>query len=313
MSIPDAVRERVAQLGPQYAGWLERAPHLVAECAELWGVEVGYAVDSFSQALVVRGRRGTEPVVIKVWPQQHRFVTEERVLRAAEGRGYALLLEADASRNALLLEALGEALELPPTETGADAHVLEVVTRTLMAAWTVPVSAAAAPDAHPAAVLRGLIEANPPPVDVPDCQPAIERALLYAQHRLDDSRPEDDVLLHGDPVPSSFRQVRTLRPGAESGHVLISPHGLRGERECDLGVMIREGTRPLLHAEDAVVLVRGWCAHLAELTGADAELIWQWGYLQRVAHGLALVNGPAPLSGRIYLQTAMALIDRTRR
>lgn len=313
INIPDAVRERVAQLGPEYLGWLARAPRLVAECAERWGVEVGYAVESASQAVVVRGRRGAEPVVIKVWPQAHRYVVEERILRTAQGRGYALLWESDADRNALLLEALGLALEVPRTESRADARLLDVVTRTLVAAWSVPVAAAAAPDAHPAAMLRGLIGANPPPIDVPDCRPAIERALQYAQHRLDDSRPEGDVLLHGDPAPPFFRQVAAPRPGAESGHVLISPHGLRGEREYDLGVLIRECTRPLLHAEDAVVLVRGWCAHLAELTGTDADVIWQWGYLQRVAHGLALVNGPAPLSGRIYLQTAMALIDRSRR
>lgn len=311
LNIPDAVRERIRQLGPEGDRWLERAPLLLTDVARRWGVELGYVVDSASPAIVVRGRRAERPVVVKLWADLSQHPIEERVLRAANGRGYPQLFEADAERGALLLEALGPAFDLPRAE--ASGTLLDIVTRTLGAAWSVPLSAAAEADAHPAVLLRWLIEDNPPPLDVPDCRPAIERALQYAQHRLDDDRPERHVLLHGDPAPLRFRQVQAPRPGAESGYVLITPHGLRGEREYDLGVIIREGTRPLLQAEDAVVLVRGWCARLAGVTGTDPEVIWQWGLLQRVAHGLAVVNGPTPLAGRIYLQTATALIDRSRR
>ncbi len=310
--IPDAVRERVVSLGPDALGWLERVPHLLAEASARWGVELGYAVDSASQAVVVRGRRRGRPVVVKLWPDEHRFVAEEGVLRAARGRGYAHLHESDADLRALLLESLGPPLDVSQAAGRRQGSLWEVVARTLTAAWTVPLSAAVRSDVHPAAALRRLIEANPPPLDVPDCRAAIDRALLYAEHRIDDEHVDRQVVLHGDPAPPFFRQVSGPRAGAESGHVLISPHALRGEREYDLGVVLRE-SRPLLHEEDAVVLLRGWCARLAELTGADAELIWQWAYLQRVAHGLALVNGPTPLAGRIYLQTAVALIDRSRR
>lgn len=311
VTIPDAVQERVVRLGPAGLRWLEDAPRLLAEAAGRWGVELGYAVDSASPAVVVRGRRRGRPCVLKVWPDPHRFAVEERVLRAARGRGYAHLYESDADLAALLVESLGPPLDVSQAGGAGQAALWEVVARTLTAAWSVPL-AVAEPGAHPAATLRRLIELNPPPIDVPDCRPAIERALLYAGHRLDDDHPDRHVVLHGDPAPPFFRQVSAPRTGAESGHVLISPHGLRGDREYDLGVLIRE-SRPLLHEEDSVVLVRGWCAKLAELTGSDAELIWQWAFLQRVAHGLALVNGPAPLSGRIYLQTAMVLIGRSRR
>ena len=60
------------------------------------------------------------------------------------------------------------------------------------------------------------------------------------------------------------------------------------------------------------MLARRWCAEVAEATGCDAEVIWQWSYVQRVALGLRLSNGPEPLAGRSYLQTATALISRVR-
>lgn len=315
LDIPDRVRKRISHLGPEAAGWLERAGTLIAEAADEWGVDLGYVVDWSSTAVVVRGRRDGEPVIVKLWPVRDYFAAEERVLRAAHGRGYAHLLASDAARQALLLEALGPALDPTRAEGHGSDAVIRLVTSVLTAAWSVPLGAVPPlpPGDHLALRLLRQIESNPVPAGVPDCTPAIERARLYAQQRLDDPRAGHEVILHGCPDPGRFRRVLAPRPGAESGFVLVSPHAVRGEREYDLGVLMRESNRPLLHSDDAVVLARSWCARLAELTDADAEVVWQWAYVQRVAHGLHLVNGPEPLAGRLYLQTAMALVDRSRR
>ena len=53
---------------------------------------------------------------------------------------------------------------------------------------------------------------------------------------------------------------------------------------------------------------RARCAHLRRLTGVDADAIWEWGALERVATGLlALKVGLA--GGATMLSVAEALVD----
>jgi streptomycin 6-kinase len=44
-----------------------------------------------------------------------------------------------------------------------------------------------------------------------------------------------------------------------------------------------------LLAGDALELGRQRCAYLQQLTGADANAIWQWGFVERVSTGLVLM------------------------
>lgn len=290
---------------PEWAGWLGSLRTLVAECAAKWDLEIGYAAVGTPTALRVRCRRRGRPVTLKVFPGADACKREAAVLRAARGRGYSLLFEVDAERHALLLESLG-----PPLAAVDD----RVITGTLVNAWSVPLTAAPEVDesTHPAAVLRAAIHAHPPTPGVPDCGRAIDRALAFAEHRIADNDPARHVVVHGEPRPDLLLSVHSPRPGAETGYVLIEPQGFRCEREYDLGVLLRESSRALLGADDPVVEARGRCAHLAEATGTDADIIWQWAAIQRVARGLTLLHGDAPLTGRLYLQAAMAMVNRWR-
>ena len=312
--IPDAVASRVLGQGPDAVDWLNSVPLVADAAARAWGVDIGYPIDQPSDAVVIRGRRGAHPVVLKLWYDKERWRAEHAVLAAAKGMGYAKLLQADAELGALLLESLGSPLDVDALERvgGAD-PATGIIAGTLRAAWRVTPAAWRAPAAaHPAERLRDAILLHPAPLDVPDCRGAVDRALAYADQRLDADEPARHVLAHGNPHPGNLRAVQRPRPGAESGFVLIDPRPVLAPPEYDLGVTLRDGNRQLLNAEDAVVWARDWCARLAERTATDAEAIWQWGYLHRVALGLRLVNGPAPLAGRLTLQTATALIRRWR-
>lgn len=140
----------------------------------------------------------------------------------------------------------------------------------------------------------------------------MDRALAYTEQRLADRDAEREVVVHGDPRPGNLRAVPAPRSGAETGHVFVAPLGLRCEREYDLGAVLLESHSWMFSAEDPVVLARRWCAELAEASGCDAEVIWQWSYVQRVAHGLSLLDGPDRLLGLSQLHAAVALVSRGR-
>jgi len=312
--IPDGLRARAERLGADGVRWFEQLPELLTEAATHWRLELGYGLDVPLDALVVRGRNSQGPVTLKLCAPGYPFERETAVLDAARGRGYVRLLHSDAGRRALLLEAVGPELDAVELERRIGAHgVRSVLAKTLAAAWTVPPATlpATEPQDHPAARLREIVAAHPCPDDIADGHRAIERALAYAE-RLVELGDTTEVVAHGNPSPAHFQRVQSGRPGAETGYVLVAPLGLRTAPEYDLGVLLRDTNRPLLAAEDPVVLARQWCAQLAGETGCDAELIWQWSYLQRVAHGLEAAQGSSALLGRTYLQTAVGLVSRRR-
>ena len=90
------------------------------------------------------------------------------------------------------------------------------------------------------------------------------------------SRAHDDlhaVLVHGD-----IHDLNVLQ-AADGTFKLIDPAGLRAERACDLGTIIRcnPDTGDDLHAR---------AKRLADRTGVDATAISEWGTIHRVIGGL---------------------------
>jgi streptomycin 6-kinase len=69
----------------------------------------------------------------------------------------------------------------------------------------------------------------------------------------------------------------------------IDPDGLFGEKACDLAVPMRDWSDELL-AGDTLRLCQVRCELLAHLTGVAERAIWQWGYIERVSTGLALLE-----------------------
>jgi streptomycin 6-kinase len=114
------------------------------------------------------------------------------------------------------------------------------------------------------------------------------------------------------PTPANALRVPAPRPGAEAGFVFIDPDGLAAEPAYDLGVILAGwdnravGRYHLLGGADALPVTRRLCALLADAAGIDAQAVWEWGYLVRVATGIfALEHGAA--WGRDKLEVAARL------
>lgn len=317
-----ALRSHLARLGPNGERWVRALPAVLDRVVDSWGFVAGQPISVGPWSVVLEGVRDGERVVAKVAVPSEHLEQQARVLRVADGRGYARLLESDLDLGVLLLEALGPSLEdelvaayghlpAPHVPHGYLTAMARPMVESLTRAWELPLAVAeeVSPDTNKAARLGVLIEELAHRHRVDEHRPAIERALLYAGQRKELCDPQRHVVCHGDPHPGNLLAVESPRPGAESGHVWVDPDGFRCEKEYDLGVVLRDANRLVLGWEDPVVTLRQWCAQLAAMADADAEAIWQWAFVERVASGLSLIDHRRADEGRPFLEAATHLMS----
>ncbi len=303
--VTDLVRQRAAHVGAAGQAWLAGLPALVHELERAWSITVGAPLPGGSTSLVASARTADgRAAVLKVEmpdPDLHG-AGQARTLRAARGRGYAVLLAHDPSRRALLLEALGTALDrsgLPPEEQ------LEILGTMLRRAWEVPRPPEATLDLarEKAVQLAALVGRLWEDLDRPCPARVVERALEYADRRARATTLEAAVVVHGDPHPGNALQVLEPRPGAEVGYVFVDPDGFVADPAYDAGVVLRDWCPQLLGGDTRATADR-YCHLVAGACGLDATAVWEWGFLERVSTGLYLLQFGARDLARPFLDTA---------
>jgi streptomycin 6-kinase len=283
--LPAAVMLRAQSSGPAAMRWVQELPGTVAALERDWRIRVGRAIDGGSEAFVAQAiTENGETAIVKVrMPHDDAFVHEVNVLAAAAGRGYPKLLKHDDVRCAVLIERLGPSLDslgLPVDEQ------IRITCETLRDAW-IPIG----PDlglptcAEKAAWLDAFIVETWTTLQRPCSTAVIDRARAFCDERRSAFDPKDAVLVHGDAHPANTLRV----PGdGPRRFKFVDPDGLYGDRAYDLAIPMRGWSAQLL-AGDALNLGRQRCAYLQQLTGADANAIWQWGFVERVSTGLVLM------------------------
>lgn len=283
--LPAAVMLRAQSSGPAAMGWVRALSGTVADLERDWRIRVGRAIDGGSEAFVAPAvtARG-ELAILKVrMPHDDAFVHEVNVLAVAAGRGYPKLLKRDDARSAILIERLGPSLEslgLPVDEQ------IRITCETLHEAWIAIGPELGLPTcAEKAAWLDRFIVETWTTLQKPCSTAVIDRARAFCDERRGLFDPNDAVLVHGDAHPANTLSVLG---GGRRKFKLVDPDGLYGDRAYDLAIPMRGWSAELL-AGDALELGRRRCAYLHELTGADSDAIWQWGFIERVSTGLALM------------------------
>lgn len=311
--VPPAVRAYMHSLGRVGTDWLQAVPAIVDRQAATWGLRLhpGPFLGGGTGAVVCRASTADGlDVVLKVTLPGAWLDGQVQTLLAARGRGYAMVLAHDTRHGALLLESLGRSLDpLTPDVPAA----LDVLVATLAHAWTVPppTDRSRRPaEEHKATGLMTLVSTLATEHPGPALVPAVEQALRFARLRLADRDPGRQVVVHGDPHPENLLALTRPRPGADTGYVFIDPDGFLCEPEYDLGVTLREWNSQLLAEPDPGSVLRGWCRRLADRTATDAEAIWQWAFLERVATGLYLHHHGLPHLGAPFLTVSTRLANR---
>jgi streptomycin 6-kinase len=132
-------------------------------------------------------------------------------------------------------------------------------------------------------------------LDRPCSERAVDDAIRCAEQRAAAHDDERAVLVHGD-----VHQWNALEAG--DTFKLVDPDGFLAEPECDLGVLMREDPIELMTGDPRLRARR-----LARRTGLDAQAIWEWGVVERVATGLLLTEVGLQPVGRDMLRAAERL------
>ena len=308
MRLQPLTRSRLSRLGAEGEAWVAALPRLADDLARRWSLTLGRPVPGGSASYVVRAVRadGTE-AVLKIATPGSDVGAQERVLRLADGRGYARLLASDVERGALLLEALGHPLERSVSEPHDQ---LRSLADTLTDAWRIDTAGFPIPlrgSTDKAAQLAEMVERLWARYDGPCSRRVRDHALTLAGRRSAAFDLATAVVVHGDPHPGNALAVTRPRAGASSGFVFVDPDGFLEQREYDLGVVLRDWSGRLLR-EPAEPLLRGYAQVLASSTGADVEALWEWGFLERVSTGLHVLDIGAERVARAFLDSAERLV-----
>jgi streptomycin 6-kinase len=296
-------RAKVAGQGEAGAAWHRDLPRVLAVLEERWGVRTGRALPGGSASYVCRAvTHDGDPRVVKVGVPGHDLVAEARVLRAAEGRGYAVLHAHDPEHDAVLLEALGPSLARTP---GPPERTVALLADTLREAWRLPLEAVPSGEDR-AVTLRALVLDLDQRLGRPTDRRVLRTALDHAD-ALVGHDPATTVVLHGDAHPGNTLPVLSPRAGAPAGHVLVDPDGFAGDPAYDAGVVLRDFCAHLT-GPDARLRLEGWCDLVAGRTGTDPSRVWAWAFLERVSTGLYVTSFGAERVGRPFLDTAAHLL-----
>lgn len=300
------VRAKAESFGAPGLAWLDGLDDLIAEMEQQWSITVGQPISGGTSSYVAHARTADgQDAVLKLALPHFWAPHEIQRLEQAAGRGYARLLASDPDRNALLMEALGPSLSQlgwPPEQ------VIKTVCATLQQAWSVelPEAAPAQTGSSKAQDLAELIDRAWRGLDRPCSKEVIDTALRYAERREGAFKEDQCVAVHGDPHSGNAMQVLSPRQGAESGFVYVDPEPFVAEPAYDLGIVLRDWTEEFLNGSTRS-LVRHRCGLLAEHSGLDGDAIWEWGFLERVATGLYVLEFGAAW-GQEHLDVAERLV-----
>lgn len=305
VTIPDLVRQKVVAMGEEGVKWLAGLGDLIEELEQEWQVSVGECMAGGTEAYVAQARTGDgSQAILKIAtpesPGNTVLANEITALTLAGGRGYVRLLRSDLGRRVLLLEPLGVMLK----DLGYTSRdQIALICATLRESWVHVTSESRLPTGADIARWHAQFSTNLwEELARPCSQRALDAALSFTQERASAFDPESAVLVHGDAHNGNTLQKLSQDSQTHPSFKLIDPDGIVAEAACDLGVLMREWIDELL--DDPVRAGRERCAYLSDLTGADRQAIWQWGFIQCMSTGLLLLRIGQEQAGRQMLKVA---------
>lgn len=240
----------------------------VEERISEWNIRVEETLETGS-SIVVFGRRGDQPVVLKVLRQQGDEWRSGEVLKVFNGNGTVRVYE--YIEGAVLLERLTPGTPLTTLAlNGKDDEATEIIADVIQRMSQSPKAAEAFATVHDwgKGFERYLASGdNQIPNDL------VEKA----QHvYIDLCSSEKDVrLLHGD------LQHYNVLFDHERGWIAIDPKGVIGEVEYELGAALRNPyEKPELFASPETI--EGRIKHLKATLKLDADRVLRWGFSQAV-------------------------------
>ena len=293
--LPDRLLANVRGGGESGRQWLRALPATVDAVARRWNLRCLAPLPNLSFNYLMKGRRGPEPVVVKIVSQRQALAGEVAWLRAQQGRGAVRLHDVCETANAYLMA------EVAPGQPATMLRERQATER--IAAAIAALGGRRAPREGIVRVatwfdeLRGFAEQPPAGIDAADIRAARAVAAELAVPE------QDERLLHGD-----LHHDNLLCAGASAGAWrVIDPKGVVGDPAHDCAAMLRNGLDGAA-ASEIVRTIRSRLDILAAAAGFDAPRIAGWGYAQTV---LSCCWSAAAGERAIHRELAVAAALRT--
>jgi len=302
-SIPPLVLQKAEAMGAEGLAWLDELDDTIGALERQWQVRIGEAMAGGTHSYVAQAELpGGETCILKLALPDYMgtaFAPQASALAAANGQGYVQLLRCDPGRHACLLEQLGRplgSLGYSPLEQ------MKRICETLQTSWIPAQSPGLQTGQEIIAFFRESVRSLWEELGRPCPARVVDVAYAFLDMRELDYHPEEFVLVHGDAHGGNVLEA----PGG--GFKLVDPDGIYYEKAYDLGVLMREWTAE--YSGNPVESGLARCAYLHQLTGADRQAIWAWGFIQCVSTGLLCLKvGGLMEIGQMMLDAAEAWME----
>lgn len=207
-----------------HAEWLSLLPDRVSEVERRWSLRVHEPLNSAHGYVVRASQADAGEVVVKLAVPGTEFVRELEALREYGGRGAVMLLKADPTHGAMMLESVRPGRTL--SEVKNDEEATTIATSVMRSLWR------PAPEQHPFAAMsefEGGVEwlrtcfakRGPIPTTLVSRAEGLLRELVAAQ--------AEPVLLHGDLHHDNILSAE------RSPWLAVDPKGVVGDPAYDVG------------------------------------------------------------------------------
>lgn len=264
---------------PGGADWLNRLPHLVAECAEQWGLRIGEPFpDAHVSWVAPADLPDGLPGVLKINFPERESEREPDALAHWAGVGAARLYRSDPGRRALVVERCEPGTRLWDGRDGDE--TMRIAAGVLRELWRPP------PPRHPfrlvADVAAAWVEELPETWERtgrPFERELLDEAVDFLRAR--GPAQGELVVVHQD-----FHCGNVLQ-ATRAPWLAIDPKPLVGEREFDTSSLLRDRRWELRNDPDPVGRVGHRLDLLASELDLDREAMRGWGIAHALGWGLS--------------------------
>jgi streptomycin 6-kinase len=315
LNLPDGYAEGVPR---SWRPWLDRLPHLVAECIDRWELTVVGQFPLSSSYVVPVVRADGRSCVLKIQPTGVPGVegAERELLGLRLGAPHAVgVVDDDVSNGVLLLDRVvpGTSLDEVGLDDDAATQALALVIRDYGRPTDAPESQGLRAFEELADAFRrfdrgpygsemrnadlvtpGTREPFVPGVGERQAIQALRSARDVAERVLDDllADPRVPHLLHGD------LHHGNVLTDEERGLVVIDPWGLYGDRSVDVAPALENPLEVVAETPDVDALIRRRLAIYAEVLEVDKDQLAAWCFAYCVIRELWALEDSGSLVGK---------------
>ncbi|MBI2022820.1 fructosamine kinase family protein [Candidatus Daviesbacteria bacterium] len=250
--------------------WLKGLPGLINQIEDTFKIEIQdpfpkLSINYTTPAKFIDG----EEVVVKLGiPSNKEFKTEVEALKLFNGKGMVKLLEVDLEKGLMILEYLKPGTNIEKMD---EEEAMSITTALLKKFWIKAPERNIFPKVSDWG--KGFKKYKNSKSTLLDKKLVDKAEKIFFE--LEASQGEQ-FLLHGD-----FHHGNILKAEREA-YLTIDPKGVIGEREYEIGALLRNPYPQILEYPDIKVTIKNRIGFLSERLGLDPKRVYLWSFSQAV-------------------------------